>query len=136
MNDGRHGLLAAGVVVVRRIGSIARDHLSKVERSIRMHAGHADDLAGRVEMLILRRVALAGDIVAPVVLGVIGVDDIGRRLHAGTIERRGVVAVRLLHDLAGQDALGVVAIGGLGTVAGLNHLEGETAVAMRLHKAR
>ncbi len=132
VHHGRHGLGAGGVVVVRRIGSIARDHLSKVERSIRMRAGDADNLAGRIEMLVLGRVGLAGDVVGPIVLGMIGVDNIGRRLHPGGVDRRGIVAVRLLHDLTGEVARGVVEVGGLGAVAGLDQMEGGRAVAMAL----
>ncbi len=120
MENGRHRLGAGGVVIVDRRGAVAADDFGRIQRSIRMHAGDGDDLAGRIEMLILRGVRLAGDVVGPVVLGMIGVDDIGGRLHTGSVNCGRVGAVGLLHGLTGEVACSVIGVGRLGAVAALN----------------
>ncbi len=100
IDDRRQRFCAGGVVVVGRDGSVAPDHLGIIQRAVGMGAGDVDDLAGRIQMLIHRGVALAGDVVTPIVLGVVGVEDIGRRLHAVGVDGRGIVTVCFLHDFA------------------------------------
>src|SRR5258708_387248 len=120
MENGRRGLGAGRVVVVDRRGPVTADGFGRIQRSIGVGPGHGDHLAGGVEMLILRRVGLAGDVVGPVVLGMIGVDDIGGRLHTGSVNCGGVGAVGLLHGLTGEVACSVIGVGRLGAVAALN----------------
>src|SRR5258708_37142514 len=71
--NGRHRLGAGGVVIVDRRGPVTADGFGRIQRSIGVGPGHGDHLAGGVEMLILRRVGLAGDVVAPIVLGIVHV---------------------------------------------------------------
>src|SRR5258708_895393 len=120
MENGRQHLGAGGVVIVDRRGAVTADDFGRIQRSIRMHAGDGDDLAGRIEMLVLRRVALAGDVVGPVVLGMIGVDDIGGRLHTGSVKYRESTPLNSRHQLTSYAVFSVIGVSRLGAVADFN----------------
>src|SRR5438128_1396003 len=110
MMVGLVDLDSRGVVIAGRAASIGIDDLDIVERAIGMRTRDLREVAGSVEVLVRGRVGLARDVVAVVVVALIGVGDIGRRLHAVGVDRRRVRSVGVLNYLIGKDSRRVIPV--------------------------